>query len=63
MRIVSHKFLNSWLLGIAALAVPAGETYTVPRGCAEDRATAAFAMPGASQGSPVTPAARSHVNA
>ena len=47
----------------AAPAVPVGETYTVSGDCAEECATAAFAMPGPSQGSPVTPAAASHVNA
>jgi hypothetical protein len=46
-----------------APALADGETYTVLGPCAEECVTAAFAMPGASKGNPVAPAAASHVNA
>lgn len=47
----------------AVPTVPTGETYTVPGDCGEGPATAAIAMPGASNGGPVTPVAISHVTA
>src|ERR1700733_13947523 len=49
----------------AAPAAPPGETYTVPGPdhSAEACVTAAFAKPGASQGSPTAPATASHLNA